>query len=43
MICLDCKHEDGTWINDREVDVWCKLDINRDCWNMTECEDFEEI
>lgn len=25
-ICLDCKHQDGIWINDREVDTFCTID-----------------
>ena len=24
-ICLDCKHQEGTWVNDREVDTWCGI------------------
>ena len=41
-ICIDCKHQDGTWVNDCEVDTWCKLGKTRDCDETFECEYFEK-
>ena len=42
-ICLDCKHQDGTWLDDYEVDTWCKLERTNNCEETYECEYFEEI
>lgn len=41
-LCIDCKHQDGTWIYDKEVDTWCIIRKGIDCDEVFECDMFEE-
>ena len=40
-LCIDCKHQDGTWVSDREVDTWCTIKRGIDCDEIFECDDYE--
>lgn len=42
-ICFDCKHQDGTWVNECEVDIWCTLNKTNNCEKTFECKYFEEL
>ena len=39
-LCIDCRHQRGTWVNDREVDTWCAIKQGIDCDEVFECDDF---
>lgn len=41
-ICIDCKHQDGTWVNECEVDTWCTIGKTNNCEKTFECKYFEE-
>ena len=40
-ICIDCKHQKGTWTNDREVGTWCGIGKTSGCDETFECKYFE--
>lgn len=39
-LCIDCRHQRGTWVSDREVDTWCAIKQGIDCDEVFECDDF---
>lgn len=41
-LCVDCRHQRGTWIDDYELDTWCAIKQGIDCDEMFECDDFME-
>ena len=40
-LCIDCRHQRGTWVSDREVDTWCTIKKGIDCDEVFECDDFK--
>ena len=40
-LCIDCRHQRGTWVFDREVDTWCAIKKGVDCDEIFECDDFK--
>lgn len=41
-LCIDCKHQRGTWVSDREIDTWCAIKKGIDCDEVFECDEFIE-
>ena len=42
-ICLDCKYQDGTYINDYGVNTWCALNKTDNCEKTFECKYYESL